>query len=173
MIVFSFFLGRFLGRVLVLFLVFLFSWSLSWSSSCFLVFLIPFLVEFLFSWSLSWSSSCFLTFLFSSINSHLSSIKQRCHHILKLHIDNILRLNSSLKMFFPRDFPQDGPVECFLKLESKIEIQAAMPKENSREINLTQLPMPNKSHISLADTYSWIPRSTSFSSSNVALIQIQ
>ena len=45
---------------------FFFSWSLSWSSSCFLVFLIAFLVEFLFSfsfsWSLSWSNSCFLVF---------------------------------------------------------------------------------------------------------------
>ena len=44
---------------------FLFSRSLSWSSSCFLVFLIAFLVEFLFS---------SFSYLFSFINFHLSTV---------------------------------------------------------------------------------------------------
>ena len=56
---------RFLSRVLVLFLVFLFFWSLSRSSSCFLFFLIAFLVEFLFSCFLDRFLGRVLVFFFS------------------------------------------------------------------------------------------------------------
>ena len=95
---------------------FFFSWSLSWWSSCFLVFLIAFLVEFLFS--------CCLTFLFSFINSHL------CIYIYTVTIFRLvhmrLQVNNIHKLIFWLLYPSVHTLSIRIPTRGGNEIQARL-----------------------------------------------